>query len=137
MCQHRLILKEHVEVVRMTPRERMQRQTDEHIVDVPILVILDDSVEMVRLVPQEQYSERFFHIVDFPKLSRSAHRISLWVCQFFIFGIDRRGGEFGPTGMRATTDQRTYSGCTSSSDFGRDRRGGEFGPTATRATTDR
>ena len=39
---------EHAQVVGLTAQECIQRQTDEHIVDVPVPMILVDLVEMVR-----------------------------------------------------------------------------------------
>ena len=67
------MVRECVEVVELTPHERGQRQTDEHIVDVPIPLLAEETVEMLKLVPQErvkavpqeQFSERICdQIVD-------------------------------------------------------------------------
>ena len=51
-------VQECVEVVRLTPHERGQRRTAEHIVDVPVLQALEQIVEMVKLVPQERVQQR-------------------------------------------------------------------------------
>ena len=45
-------------MVRLTPHERGQRRTAEHIVDVPVLQALEEVVEMVKLVPQERVQQR-------------------------------------------------------------------------------
>ena len=39
-------------------RQRVQRRTADHIVDVPFLHILEEIVEVVRLVPEERVQQR-------------------------------------------------------------------------------
>ena len=61
-----------IEVVRLVPRERVQQQTDEHSVGVPVSQILEGTVEVVRLVPQARVNEQIVE-VPIPQITEEGH----------------------------------------------------------------
>ena len=56
-----------IEVVRLTPEERVQQRTVEQIHHVPVPQVVGEIVEVVQIIPQERMSKRIIdRIADVP-----------------------------------------------------------------------
>ena len=64
-------MEEIVEVVRMIPRERVQRRTVEQIVHVPVPQVVEEIAGLVQMILQERISKRIIdRIVDVPVVTQ-------------------------------------------------------------------